>query len=114
MKYGLCVLYLLFSLSGLTFIKLGSLEGRKVIFQILQMKFTLFSFIGYFCYMVSFLLYTFVITKFDLSYIIPLLGGIINILIFIIGIEVFHEKFTLFSMMGCLCIVIGVWFMNLK
>lgn len=114
MKYGLCIVYLLFSLLGLTFMKWGSMEGKKVIFQVLQMKFTLFSFIGYFCYIISFLLYTFIITKFDLSYIIPILGGMINILIFIIGIGVFHEKFTIFSVIGCLCIVTGVWVMNWK
>mgnify|MGYP007035350965 CR=1 FL=1 len=114
MKYGLCVLYLFFSILGLTFMKCGSMESRKVIFQILQVKVTLFSLMGYFFYMISFLLYTFVITKFDLSYIIPLLGGVINILIFVIGIGVFHEKFTVYSIIGCFCIVIGILFMNMK
>lgn len=114
MIYLLCLLYVIFSLLGLIFMKSGSMEGKRVIFQIFQRKIMLESIVGYVCYIISFLLYTTVITKFNLSYIIPVLGGIVNILILLIGILLFHEEFTMFSVVGCICIVTGVVLMSLK
>lgn len=114
MKYLLCAVYIIFSILGLTFMKLGSMGGRQAVFQIMQMKFTLYSMAGYLCYLSSFLVYTCIITKFDLSYIIPLLGGIVNILIFMIGIFLFHENVTRYSLAGCLLVAAGVFLMNVK
>lgn len=71
------------------------------------------SIIGYFYYMVSFLIYTLIITKFDLSYIVPLLGGIINISTFVIGVLIFQEKATVFSVVGCVFVVAGVFLINI-
>ncbi len=104
MEYLLCVVYMILSLLGLTFMKLGGMEGRQVFFQFLQIKFSLQSLAGYFCYLSSFMIYTVIITKFDLSYIIPLLGGIVNILIFMIGIFLFHENVTRYSLSVCLIV----------
>ena len=46
MKYLLCAVYIIFSILGLTFMKLGSMGGRQAVFQIMQMKFTLYSMAG--------------------------------------------------------------------
>ncbi|MCI9124651.1 MAG: hypothetical protein HFH35_11320 [Eubacterium sp.] len=114
MKYLLCAVYIIFSILGLTFMKLGSMGGRQAVFQIMQMKFTLYSMAGYLCYLSSFLVYTCIITKFDLSYIIPFLGGVVNILIFIIGVFLFQEKATGYSVAGCVLVAAGVVLMNMK
>lgn len=114
MKYLLCMIYLLFSVLGLTFMKIGSNEGAKIFFQISSLKFTLQSIIGYGCYIISFVLYTVIISKFDLSYIYPIIGGITNVIILFIAILFFHEKFTVFSIIGVAFIVIGVLFVNVK
>lgn len=114
MKYVLCIIYLLFSISGLTFMKLGSGEETKILFEILGIRFTVPSLIGYGCYMISFLLYTVVITKFDLSYIIPVLGGVVNVSILIIAIFLLHEKVTLLSLLGSGLIITGVILTNIK
>lgn len=94
--------------------KIGSQEGLKIWIQIAHLKFTLPSIIGYCCYIISFLLYTVVISKFDLSYIYPILGGITNIMIILIAILYFHERVTIFSLIGGAFIIVGVFFMNLK
>lgn len=114
MKYIICVVYLILSLSGLTFMKMGSMGDKKVIFQFFRMRLTMQSLLGYVMYAASFFTYTVIIAKFELSRVIPVLGGIINILIFVTGIVLFQEKANIFSLAGCICIVIGVFLMNLK
>ncbi len=112
MKYILCLVYLICSLSGLAFMKLGSMEDKKVLFHILHMKFTVQSISGYCLYIASFLIYTVLITKFELSRLVPVLGGIVNIFVFIMGIVLFHEKFTAGAWIGCICIVTGIVLMG--
>ena len=114
MKYILCIIYLFFSIFGLTFMKIGNGEGVKIIFQIFGIKFTIPSMVGYCSYIVSFLLYIIVISKFELSYIYPVISGISNILILFIALLVFQEKITFFSFMGILFIAVGVVFINIK
>lgn len=112
----LLLIYLLFSVGGLTFIKLGSLNETisSFIVPIINLKVNLISLLGYGCYLVSFLVYTVVITKFDLGIIIPLLSGIVNVLIFIVACLVFKETFTMHSIIGILLISVGVVLMNIK
>ncbi len=114
MKYIICVVYLLFSILGVTFIKMGNKEAGKVLFQIVNFKFTIQSIIGYSCYIVSFILYTIVISKFDLSYIYPIIAGVSNVIILIIAVLLFQEKATAFSLIGSIFIVIGVALINIK
>lgn len=114
MKYLLCGIYLIFSVTGLTFMKIGSSEKIEVIFSIMGLKFSIQSLIGYASYAVSFLLYTIIISKFDLSFIVPLLGGILNVVVLIIGVYLFKERATLLSILGTLLIIIGIVMINLK
>ena len=55
-----------------------------------------------------------VITNFDLGVIIPIVGGIINILIMISAIVVLKEKLTLNAIIGAVIIVFGIIIMNIK
>ncbi len=116
MKYIFVVVYLIFSVSGLTFMKLGSVNTtlQALTIPFINLKLNIISLLGYGCYAVSFLIYTIVITKFDLGLIIPLLSGIVNVLIFIVAIIVFKESFTCSSIIGLVLICLGVFFMNLK
>lgn len=99
---------------GLTFMKLGSADTAAIILKIGQFKFSTQSIIGYCCYAISFLLYTIVITKFDLSYIVPILGGVVNVAVLIIGITIFQEKVTVMSFLGAAMIIVGIMVINMK
>lgn len=114
MKYIICAIYILLSISGLTFIKLGSNENVKILFEILGLKFSIQTITGYCCYILSFLLYTIIIPKFNLSYINPILGGISNIMILVVAVWILNEKLTKFSLIGSAFIIIGVFLMNIK
>ena len=116
MQYILCVVYLIFSLSGMTFMKLGSMaENMKAILvPVVNLRITTLSLVGYLCYGISFLMYTVIITKFDLGYISPILTGISNIGVLVIAFFVFKEHFTVASAIGAGLIIAGVMIMNFK
>ena len=116
MQYILCVVYLIFSLSGMTFMKLGSMaENMKAILvPVVNLRITTLSLVGYLCYGISFLMYTVIITKFDLGYISPILTGISNIGVLVIAFFVFKEHFTVASAIRAVLIIAGVMIMNFK
>ena len=116
MQYILCVVYLIFSLSGMTFMKLGSMaENMKAILvPVVNLRITTLSLVGYLCYGISFLMYTVIITKFDLGYISPIVTGISNIGVLVIAFFVFKEHFTVASAIGAVLIIAGVMIMNFK
>lgn len=116
MQYILCVVYLIFSLSGMTFMKLGSMAEnmRAILVPVVNLRITPLSLVGYLCYGISFLMYTVIITKFDLGYISPILTGISNIGILLIAFFVFKEHFTMSSAIGAVLIIAGVMIMNFK
>lgn len=116
MNYLLCIIYLLFSVSGLTFMKLGAINTRlpSIKIPIVGMQLNAVSILGYMCYICSFLLYTVIISKFNLGMIVPLLSGIVNILVFVVALIIFKESATLYSVIGMILISLGIILMNIK
>lgn len=115
-KIILCVLYVCFSVSGLTLVKLGSTQigGQVFVVPILDLPLSGMTFLGIACYGISFCLYLGVISKFDLGIAIPILGGIINVLILLISWFILKEKLTPNAIIGALIITVGVIIMNIK
>lgn len=114
-KYILCAIYVCFSVSGLTLIKLGSMQpkDRGWIVPIIGIIINKWSFLGILCYGISFCLYLGVVSKFNLGVIIPILGGIVNILIIIIACVFLKESLTLNMVIGAVIISIGIVIMNI-
>lgn len=115
LKYAVCVVYIIFSVSGLTLVKMGSLHSDKVFFTvpIIDVPINLWSLGGVVCYGISFLLYLGVITKFDLGVINPLLGGIVNILIVVMAFFVLKENLTINMLVGAFVVTVGIVIMNI-
>ena len=113
-RYSLCVLYVLLSVSGLTLIKLASLHNSNTYFvvPILNVKLSWISLIGLFCYGLSFCVYLGVVNNFQLGFIIPLLGGIVNILIVIMSILLLKENLSVNAIIGGIVIIVGIFIMN--
>ena len=68
--------------------------------------------IGFLCYLCSFLLFTKIVVMFDLSYIMPIVTGIIQIITLIIAKILFKEKLTNKSIMGASLVIVGIFLMN--
>ena len=71
----------------------------------------LFAFI---VYGISFLLWSAIVARNDLTYIVPISSAIVNIATVIIGILIFREHLTLVQIVGIGITVLGVVLMNWK
>ena len=87
---------------------------KAILVPVVNLRITPLSLVGYLCYGISFLMYTVIITKFDLGYISPILTGISNIGVLVIAFFVFKEHFTVASAIGAVLIIAGVMIMNFK
>lgn len=116
MQFLLCAVYVVFTISGVTFMKLGSMaENLKgFIVPIVNLRITGLSLVGYMCYGISFLLYTVIISKFELGYISPILSGVVQIVTLVVAFFVFKEQFSLNAGIGAAMIIAGVIIMNWK
>lgn len=115
MKIFFVILYLILTVSGLILMKKGGnsgnlqLENGDISFSI-----NWISAIGFICYICSFLLFTRMVIMFDLSYIMPLTTGIVQIITLIASSVIFKENISRQGIIGACIIIIGLVIMNLK
>ncbi len=115
MFYLLFCCYLLLSSLGLLLIKLGG-NGTSLSFepQTFSMVMSYRLVIGLCCYICSFLLFTFIVQKRNLSLIYPLSAGIMNVISVLLGVVVLKEKITISGALGIALVIAGVVLMSLK
>lgn len=104
--------YVLLTSGGLIAIKLGS-EAASIHLGKLVFPFGIPTLIGIGLYGMSFLIYMFLISKFDLGYIIPLTTALVYVIIFTASFLVFKETFTILKIMAIACILAGLVLLNI-
>jgi small multidrug resistance pump len=112
----LMIIYLILSVSGLILFKLGANSSQISIIAkgILSLQISFTSLIGLCCYLFSFFIYLFLISKNTLSFLVPVMTGIVYILVLTASVLILKEKLTLFSVMGSLFILLGIILMVIK
>lgn len=114
MQILLVIIYLMLTVSGLILYKLGA--NQEFLFTvtngIFNIKMSIISLIGLLCYIGSFLIYLFILPKFNLSYIMPIMSAISYIGIFVLSILILKEKVTTYGVIGSIIILIGILIMN--
>ena len=112
----LIIAYVLSTSLGLILIKLGSATGAPIAIVEHSIKFNLNPSIifGIFFYVFSFALYTYLLSKYDLGYIIPLTTALVYSIIFLASFFVFHESFTIIKIAAISLIIFGVILLNIK
>ena len=108
MKYLLVVIYMFFTTSGLTFMKLGGDSLKLGLKDGFSLSMGWKTFVGFLLYLVSFVLWQKLLVKYDLSVMVPIVTWIIQIIILIIGYTIFKESFNVISLIGALIIVVGI------
>jgi drug/metabolite transporter (DMT)-like permease len=108
MKALITFIYLIVTTSGMIFMKLGGNSLSLLINKGLEFKIGGLTLLGFALYAVSFLLWQHLLVTFDLSYIVPLTTGIVQILTLIIGALIFKENINIYSIFGVLLIIAGV------
>ena len=115
MKFILVIAYLILTVAGLVLMKLGGNPGTIALKEgTITLGMSVISGIGFICYLCSFLLFTRIVVMFDLSYIMPLTTGIVQVLTLVVAKIVFKENFTWQSIIGASLVIIGVLIMNWK
>lgn len=110
------IIYLLLSVGGLVLVKLGSNSISLLLSNgVFNFTMSIKAILGFVFYIGSFIIYTFyIIRKFNLSYIFPILTGITQILVIIAGILIFKEKINVYGYVGISFIILGIVLMNIK
>lgn len=115
MKYVIIVVYLIFTTMGVILMKLGGNPGT-ISFKAgeIGLSMNFISAIGFCCYICSFLLYTRLVVMFDLSYIVPISTGIVQVVTLIASSIVFKETIKTQGYLGAILVIIGVIVMNMN
>ena len=115
MKFILIIVYLIFTVSGLVLMKLGGNSGTFALKESGTIAFSInwISLIGFICYLVSFLIFTKIIIMFELSYIMPICTGIVQIATLVASRLVFKEIISTQGIIGASLIIIGIILMNI-
>ena len=116
MSKVLIALYVLATSAALIVLKLSSKVAAPVQFLEGKPQFHINggTIAGVILYGISFLLYMYLISSFDLGYIIPLTTALVYIIIFTASFVIFNEAFTAFKVGGIALIVAGLILLNLK
>jgi multidrug transporter EmrE-like cation transporter len=116
MNVALIAIYVLATVGGLILLKLGT--GGEPLVSVVEGKtiwnISIVSVLGLLSYGISFLLYMFLISKFDLGFIVPLTTGLVYILVFIASLLIFKEAFSVIKVLAVVLIVAGVILLNVK
>lgn len=115
MKLVLVLAYLVFSILGLILMKKGGNAGSINLNNgNVGLSVNVISFVGIFFYIISFLLYTKVVTTFDLNYIIPIITGVSQLLILLASWGILKETISKQGIVGAIIIIVGILVMNIK
>lgn len=109
------VAYIICTIGGLILMKYSK-EG--IVFSLQNGSFDLHinvtMFFALILYGISFLLWTGIVTKNDLSFILPFSTAIVNVLSVTAGILLFSESFSVTKALGIALAIVGVVIMNIK
>lgn len=114
MSWIFLITYIVFSISGSTLLKFGSTAKALFTVPFINMGVSTYTFIGFLCYGLSFIFYTILLSKFDLSFISPLTVGLVYVLLMITAFVFFHEQITAYKIIGSSLILIGVLLIIIK
>lgn len=107
--------YVITTSAALIIMKIGAQDGMPV--SIIGGKFSInlnpAFLIGMFLYVVSFVTYVYLISTYDLGYIVPLLASFVYVLTFTAAYFVFDEVFTLMKLLGIALILAGLILLNM-
>jgi len=111
-KYLLTLVYILFTTCGITFMKLGGDSLKLSLSKEFSLRMGWTTLLGFLFYIISFLLWQKLLVKYDLSSMVPIVTGISQIIIIIIGYVIFKENVSIQSIIGAIIIIVGIIIMT--
>ena len=116
MNWLYIVLYVIFAVLGSTLLKAGSAEGAHALFTVpgINLPVSVMSIFGILSYGISFILYTVLLSRLDLSFVAPVTVGAVYVLLMVTAIMFFGESMTVAKGIGSTLVFIGVIMMVIK
>ena len=111
-KYLVTLIYRLFTTGGITFMKLGGDSLKLSLSKEFSLRMGWITLLGFLFYIVSFLLWQKLLVKYDLSSMVPIVTGISQIIIIIIGYVIFKENVNIQNIIGAITIIVGIIIMT--
>ena len=110
LNFFLIASYVIFAVAGSTLIKYGGLEKFSTLFKVpfTEISISWVTLFGIIAYGVSFVLYTILLNKFDLSFISPLTVSLVYILLMITAVIIFKEPMNSYKVIGCIVVLVGI------
>ena len=107
--------YLIFSVSGIILVKIGGSNfGFSISKTDLKVQIEWLSLLGMACYIFSFLLWMIIIPRYNLSFIVPISVGLVQLLVLFAAVFILKEKVNFLNLIGVLTIVVGIVLLNIK
>ena len=114
MKYLLTCIYIALTTGGLFCLKSG---GESLILSFkdgISFKMGFITALGFLLYIGSFLLWQKLLATYDLSYIVPLTTGIVQVIVILLSYFVFKETISFMNIIGIAMVIIGVVLISIK
>ncbi len=108
MKIILTVIYICLTTLGLFLMKLGGNSISLTFQNGISFKIGFITLLGFLSYICSFLLWQKLLVTFDLSYIVPITTGIVQLIILLLGILFFKEQINVIGILGAFLVIIGL------
>lgn len=107
--------YVFLTSCGLLFIKLGGTgTSLTLVHKGISIQCSYQLILGLCCYIISFLLFTIILQKKELSVIYPISAGVVNIASVLMGVFILKEKISTTSLIGVMFTILGIVLLNVK
>ena len=109
MNVFLIAAYVLFAVLGSTLLKYGGIANvKKIAIPLININFSWITLLGLIFYGISFIVYTILLNKYDLSLISPVTVALVYIFLMITAFIIFKEPITVNKITGSVLILIGI------
>ncbi len=114
MKYLLTIIYIIFTTGGIFCLKSGGDSLMLNLKNGISFKMGYITAFGFLLYVCSFLLWQKLIATYDLSYIVPISTGIVQIVVLLLGVLFFKENINYINIIGIVLVITGVILISIK
>lgn len=114
MKYLLTVFYIAFTTGGIFCMKSGGDSLQISLKNGFSINLGYITALGFVLYICSFLLWQKLIATYDLSYIVPITTGIVQVIILLFSYFIFKEHISLVNFIGIVLIIAGIILVSIK
>lgn len=114
MKIILTAIYVVLTTGGLCCMKLGGDSLSLSFKNEISFKIGFITALGFLLYICSFLLWQKLIATYDLSYIVPIATGIVQVVVLLASYFLFKESMSTTNIIGAILIILGIVLISFK